>query len=75
MSVVPGVKSTRRLNSVSDEASNVTAVVYWTTSKPSGLASVHTTSGLAASGAALPRMSAAKAAWSGSDFMSTPCKH
>ena len=41
--MVPGRKASRRLNTVSAEASAVTAPVYWTMSKPSGLASVQTT--------------------------------
>ncbi|MNG24385.1 hypothetical protein D3C84_1091060 [compost metagenome] len=56
------MKSTSRLNTVSAEASAVTAVVYWTISKPSGLASVHTTSGLAARPAAALNRMAARAA-------------
>ena len=46
-SVVPGLKSTSRLKMVSATASAVTAVVYCAVSKPSGLASVQTTRGLA----------------------------
>ncbi len=45
--MVPGLKSARRLNMVSATASAVTAVVYCTMSKPSGLASVQTTRGFA----------------------------
>src|SRR5690606_6649826 len=48
ISVLPGAKSTRRSNRVSALASAVVAAVYWTMSKPSGLASLQTTRSLAA---------------------------
>ena len=71
-SVVPGLKSARRLKMVSATASAVTAVVYWTMSKPSGLASVQTTKGLAETPTATLSNAAAMAARRGSIFIDNP---
>ncbi|MCY1246297.1 hypothetical protein D9M72_595170 [compost metagenome] len=71
-SVVPGLKSARRLKMVSATASAVTAVVYWTMSKPSGLFSVQTTKGLAETPTATLSKAAAMAARRGSIFIKNP---
>src|SRR5471032_3141259 len=71
-SVVPGLKSARRLKMVSATASAVTAVVYWTISKPSGLASVQTTKGLAETPTATLSSAAAMAARRGRIFIKNP---
>src|SRR5471032_2165909 len=71
-SVVPGLKSARRLKMVSATASAVTAVVYWTISKPSGLASVQTTKGLAETTTATNKNEDAMAARRGSNFIKNP---